>query len=1046
MRSNFMQDRTSLQLIDHVCRVLQLDEGALYPAARGPSGALELDLWRTHGDWLLLAERMHAERVFFVGDDPVIVFAAVNADAPDDALVEAYRQAWSLSRPHCLFLARGGELRVYALSAPPTLDSDGRTSVTPIEIVERAADVQDALRRFHRDRIESGEAFDTAEFRSPRGRADHRLIADVNAATDALTDLGLDQATAHTLIERVILVRYLEDREIIVPAYLHTIASKRPEWAALLEEDEAVPNFGADSTFVRCLANADLAYSAFDQLAADFNGDLFIVEDAERTIVHAEHLQLIKALLEGTASARYEPLFLWAYDFGVVPTSLISTMYEVFYQRDVVSKLTGTHYTPAELVEFTLAQTLTTEVLSTRPTICDPACGSGIFLVEAFRMVVRYESGRLGRRLSADELKDILLSRIAGVDLNEEAVRLAAFSLYLAYLNYQTPQDIREAGPLPRLIRRFTGDKAVLVVSDAFAPTLSDQRRRLHQACRGRTGHSTSSSETHRGLNRLGATTVFLTTGESAGKLKVGDRNRSQLFLYRALDLVADDGVCAMLVAASAFVATRDTSRAFRRSWLPRVAVRLIVNFAQVRELFFSKAIAPFFLIVFTPRPEIDRRQRVIYETAVPSLAFERTRSMAFARLDRRVVEQRSLEEHDYLWKVYAWGGHRDEALLARLNVEDRLEAALPVGGAQPGYGYQLGPDEPSSGLKALPSLKKFAPWGALEPGDYEDPPVGTKRQPDERLYHGQRILVRRGVSGTFGPYARLVEESLSFRHQIYCLPMACAEPWQAQVLLGTILSSLGRYRLFMTSSAWGLWHDQVYKHEVLGLPVRLRLDHPATDRVVAAIDQLRDLPSEPAAGHFAALGADPSALRDTLAALDDAVFDLFELCDDERDIVMDFWARFTEPQARLRPPRSGVRHGLEPPQGSDLVSRYLQTFLRQWNGLLLSRGARLGWSVVHDPNVSVTAAIFTLVSLDDAPRNEQGSPSHWRDALQRFAMSSGTDARSGGRLYREGLLRAVSGEGIVIAKRDEARLWTPTSAREDAEATMLQATRLGAS
>ncbi|WP_445149059.1 HsdM family class I SAM-dependent methyltransferase [Baekduia sp. Peel2402] len=1040
-----MPDSASNQLIEHVCRVLDLDAGSLFDATSTPGGGLAPEQWRTHGDWLLLANRMCAERVFFVGSDPVIVFTTVASDATEAELVAAYRSAWSLSRPRCLFLARGGELRVYALTAPPTMDDEGTTCVTPIEIVERAADVQTKLSRFQRDRVEAGVAFEAKEFRSAGGRADHRLIADVTAATDALSDAGLDQATAHTLIERVILVRYLEDRKIIVRDYLEAVAAKDARWAALLATPSAVPNFGADSTFVRCLADADLSYAVFDQLAKDFNGDLFIADSSEKAHVKTKHLLLVKSLLEGTVATGQKPLFLWAYDFGVVPTSLISTMYEVFYQQDVVSKLTGTHYTPSELVEFTLAQTLTDSALRQQPKVCDPACGSGIFLVEAFRMIVRFESAKLERRLTADELRAILLDRIAGIDLNEEAVRLAAFSLYLAYLDYQTPQDIREAGPLPRLICRGVDDKRVLVVSDAFAPTLDEECETDAPRLPWPSGAFdvlignppwTEPKASERGLpdewgNRNG--------------LEVGDRNRSQLFLWRALDLLNRDGIGAMLVAASAFVNKRHTSRAFRQAWLRQVDVSHIVNFAQVRGLFFTQAVAPFFLISFSPRSDARGQVPVVYETAVPSPAFRRTRSMAFARLERRVVPQASLEAHDHLWKVYAWGSHRDEALLARLGIEKRLKDLFPAAGPQPGYGYQRGTDEPSETLKSVPSLKTFTPWGPLEPTDFEPKPTGTKRQPDERLYGGQRVLVRRGVSKAFGPYARLVDEPLSFRHQIYCLPMPDGEPWKARVVTGTLLSSLGRYYQFMTSSAWGFWYDQVYLNEVLDVPVRMRGNAPATSRVVAAVDRLRALPEKPTDEHFAMPKIDPAALTDALLELDSAVFDLFELSSDERDVVTDFWTRFAEKNKPSALVVSPTRWGVDPPGDDDVISRYLRTFLGQWNGLLRDREARLDWRLIRDPNVPVAAAVFRVIpsGQDDVTTKVQDTAERWRDALLRY---SAADAQRQGdeRLYREGLLRSVSDDGIVIVKRAEARLWSRSAAREDAEATVLQAMRLG--
>ena len=104
----------------------------------------------------------------------------------------------------------------------------------------------------------------------------------------------------------------------------------------------------------------------------------------------SEHLRLIQQLLTGAGMDGQESLFLWAYDFSIVPTSLISEMYEQFYSAGTTDG-SSTHYTPQELVEYTLSTVLTREVLRKKPRICDPVCGSGIFLVEAFRRLVRDE-------------------------------------------------------------------------------------------------------------------------------------------------------------------------------------------------------------------------------------------------------------------------------------------------------------------------------------------------------------------------------------------------------------------------------------------------------------------------------------------------------------------------------------------------------------------------------------------------------------------------------------------------------------------------------
>jgi hypothetical protein len=46
-------------------------------------------------------------------------------------------------------------------------------------------------------------------------------------------------------------------------------------------------------------------------------------------------------------------------------------------------------------------------------------------------------------------------------------------------------------------------------------------------------------------------------------------------------------------------------------------------------------------------------------------------------------------------------------------------------------------------------------------------------------------------------------------------------------------------------------------------------------------------------------------------------------------------------------------------------------------------------------------------------------------------------------KVYVDGMIRVVSDTDIIIIKRNERRLWTRSLAREDAEATLLQAMRL---
>jgi hypothetical protein len=1049
-------------LLSRAYEELDLLGGDLVPTSTSPrpDGAEE---WRSVGEWLMLAHRMGAERVFFVGDDPVVLFSRLPLGAEETDMLAAYRRAWSLARPRCLFLASEDELRVYALSQPPARSLDDAVTLEPLEVITRAADIADRLAMYHRESLESGALFDAAPYGSRVGRADVQLLHDVSAATDALVQSGLDRALAHTLIERVILVRYLEDREVVNRQYFEEIASAEDSWVRALQGEPPMPVLGAQSDFVACLTSKSFAYAVFERLARDFNGDLFVVSEDEPMRVTSEHLSLVYRLLTGAGQSDQDPLFLWAYDFSVVPTSLISSMYEEFYRAGTDDDA-GTHYTPPELVEVVLDQALTPELLDSNPRVCDPACGSGIFLVEAFRRMVRHEMASRRRRLSPQRLQRILMERLFGVDVNQEAIRLAAFSLYLAYLNYQSPRDIRASGPLPRLIHR-DGDShgtTVLVVADAFSPTMTEAADAETPSQSGLPWPSETFDVVVGNPPWDEPKERSARTGEewaSSRGLPVGDRNPSQLFIWRALSILKPNGTAALLVAATALHNSRRTSQVFRARWLDAIELDAVVNFTPARSLFFEGGIAPFMLVKFRRRSqdEVGRTfQPFSYRTVRPSAALASTRSLWHARVDRRWVDQEALRRRDYLWKTYAWGSHHDDALMARLDAEKRLADFLPED-STPAYGYQRGADPPSARLASLPSLRRIAPWGPLRSSWFESPPVGVKRQPDERLYEGQRLLIARGVRTGFGPNARIENRSFSFRHTIYCIPLHSVPPWQAKTILGVLLSALGRYRLFMASGSWGVWHDSLVPNDILSLPMRLAGSRDEiTERITGAVDTLRGDYGMGTAGTLFVTEdrRKSSRLKSVLDVLDQAVMDLFDLAPAERDLVHDFHSHTLplvggrsswtgQPTIDLDHSYAGTLDDITKLHDVPL-RHYLEVFLRVWNRELAPTG-EFSWRLIASPRSPMLAAVFeTQETGSGITFSSTDKEELWHSVLDRLAVSLSIPITAS--IRSAGVLRGVSDTSVVVAKLNEARLWTASAAREDAEATILQAMSLRAS
>lgn len=159
-------------------------------------------------------------------------------------------------------------------------------------------------------------------------------------------------------------------------------------------------------------------------------------------------------------------------------------------------KDTGSYYTPTSLVE-SLLDTALDPVLDEaeksddpeqallRVTVCDPACGSGHFLVGAARRIAkRVAALRTGDPEPAPEavrsaMRDVVGRGIYGVDLNPLAAELAKVSLWLEALEPGRPLTFLDAqikvgnalvGATPRLLADGVPD-------EAFKPIEGDDKK-----------------------------------------------------------------------------------------------------------------------------------------------------------------------------------------------------------------------------------------------------------------------------------------------------------------------------------------------------------------------------------------------------------------------------------------------------------------------------------------------------------------------------------------------------------------------------------------
>ena len=1066
---------------------LAFDQGALLSARRQPQSGASGD-WLDRGDWQSLAAQVGAETVFFVDRDPVVVFAKSEGSSRE-VLRKLYERIWCMSRPQLLFLATPGQLVIYDLTKPPPKPDETLEGSDRLMAVARSiSEVQSELAAYHRERIETGAVFGEDRFRDSANRADRALIRDLKTVRQQLAALSVPQGQKraelhhlHSLIGRAIFVRYLEDREILVPGYFENVAARHQAWQKLLGQTPSATALEpgmAELRFLRVLQNKEFTYALFNQLADDFNGDTFPIEEDERDCIQQEHLDKLRGFLLGSTSAQQE-LFFFAYRFNVIPIELISAIYEEFYnERTGKDCNQGSHYTPPALVEFVLAQTLTPEVLATKPRVFDPACGSGIFLVESFRRIVRHLWGEQnGKRVSRPQLRKILREQIAGMDINEEAVRVAAFSLYLAFLHYQEPREINDERRLPYLKwvpeeERSRREKQkpgaqffdVLLHANAFdaisATGPPEVTRRFGPgSATVVVGNPPWGYPKKKGEDGQKALAQTLKWCDPMKGRPVGDKELSQAFIHLTLALLQDGGRAGLLVSSGVLFKHHANSRNFRRVWLNSARLEHVVNFAHVRQIFFSgpqreaQGISPFVSVVFErtiagPSPDSNFQ----YWSAKRTATIENTKCVVLNRGDMHWLSQRDCLADERLWKIYWWGGHRDDGLVRKLEAYPRL-INLPehLAGVKLylGRGFEVTKTgRPSDWLKDYRELppKSLVRYGQQSLKDLRAVPDRVYRKGLQKIYSGHRLLVARGIKSGGFITARFESRKYCFRNSIHGIRLEGLEKWQEAVITAVFWSSVTRYFYFTTSGSWGFWHDEIHLEDVEQMPICLPKDVKLRNRIVRVVDELQQLDVQSANfGLFQDTAT--SDLRELEEKLDEAIFDLYELTAAERDLIRDkcsigldlFYQHHKgEALREVIQPAQGFGTLSDLSQTEDGLSAYLRTFLEVWNAELAPDG-EFAWGVMSPPSRAPLLAVrFTTRYKKD--RHTTGSPGHdptaWSGVLADLQQHSLVHAGTS-RIFIDTFFRYVSDREILFIKRNERRFWTRSAARDDAESAL---------
>ncbi|WP_264565865.1 Eco57I restriction-modification methylase domain-containing protein [Flavobacterium sp. N3904] len=674
-----------------------------------------------------------------------------------------------------------------------------------------------------------------------RKRIDNYLLSNIESARSILLNKFLDKnitynvanSIANSLIGRVIFIRYLIDRKVELNKY------------EILSKEQ----------FYEILKNKKTAYKLFKQLRNDFNGNLFPLEfivdnDAvnEEDFVSEDSLEVIISLLNGdkltslNKKSEIQLSFFDIYDFSIIPIEFVSNVYEKFIGRSNQAEQ-GAYYTPLFLVDYIQKQTVTeyfnlnTEQYNCR--VLDPACGSGIFLVETLRQIIlQYRLINPNYSDSLDdykeELKYLLTENIFGVDKDENAIKVAIFSLYITLLDYLEPSSI-VGFQFPALLGTnffvadffdLNADYNNIIKNKHFQFILGNPPW-------GKVEDSVKLYESYwKEKEKIEKTDI-----------KVTDKQISQVFLIRVKDFSFDES--ALIVTSK--VLYNINAKDYRRYLLTNFKFRQVFELSSIAEKIFNvsndSSIEPAVVLFYKvlEKDEDFKNNLITHISVKPNYFFNTLKLLVIEKFDVKEVFQSLFLDFDWIWKTLVFGNILDFYFIKRLKndfltVNDTLpsEKFIKYGGLKRKDGKNNSSTVNLIGKPFVDTSKKELKNYLITKNKlWNEEVVGFL--PDENIFKAPVLLTKKGTNSDYLSIACLSTVDCVFTDSVFAIKAINDEDVDILKSLEAIYNSkfFSSY-LMLTASSLGIERKQVHIDEKLNTP------YVTSELLIQHIDELK--------------------------------------------------------------------------------------------------------------------------------------------------------------------------------------------------------------
>lgn len=779
-------------------------------------------------------EKLGIDAVYFLRDAngiakiPLIYFSAIQKyDATKVA--ELHRLSWNLGEAPLLFVVTPDEVLIYNnYEAPQALEAGNLDPtagiIETLSLTDGLASQRLALQKYHRSVLESGEYWRQNETRFDiQGRVDTTLMSNLrimrktlisqiskrcNESKETITSI------VHSLLSRSIFIKYLEER-------------KDSNGATVFPQGFYSGFLESAKCYTDVLNSKDATYCLFNSLKEKFNGDTLQVAEIETKIITQKDLDELRTFILGDSELESKQLALWPfYSFDIIPIQLISSIYELFFHLSDEDDEKGTYYTPLHLVNLVMDEVYPWEGEYKDTSFFDPSCGSGIFLVEAYRrLVCRWMSQNDVHTITCDQLNLLLKNSIFGVDINEEAIRVASFSLSLAMCDFLDPRSIWGKLSFPRLLENN------LIASDFFDKDKSFNNKRYDVIVGNPPWQS----------NITGKTKEYL---KKANRV-IGDKQIAQAFSIKCSELCKQNGIICLLMPSKGLLFNRsEKSRAYRENLFSDNNVLAMINLSVYRKFLFDHASGPAAAIIYTPKKE-EISQPIIYCTPKPTYTIEDVRKFSIDPTDICRIP-RDIIDDDRIWKIAMWGAPRDLELIAKMqSTFAPMVSFIEENHMTTAEGFKRGNRKTQChDFEGLPLVdaKTFKPYyvssSELKTVDFDDFECIVKNA--REIFAAPHLIIKQShKNGTF--LSEVLDYDAVFNHSLLGVHGGMNMLKYLSVLIGSRVFS---YYHILTNRKWLVERDELEAGDIWQTPIPKPSDEEISE-ACDIFDELVILPSK---------------------------------------------------------------------------------------------------------------------------------------------------------------------------------------------------------